>query len=93
MDHLIGRHAQKTKPCGFQNCLSLGISLPLAFVNRAIDFNHELELDAIEIDDKAPHRLLAAKLQPIATTIAQHLPQQLFRSCRILTESGCKTME
>ena len=76
---------------------AFGIVLGLIGVRIAIDFNDELGLRAVEVDDEAAHRVLPAELMPIKLPVPEVLPQPASagvssrRSCRARWKTGWTT--
>ena len=50
-------------------------------MRRTINFHNQSSFLAKEIDNECPDRHLAAKFQTPQASVAQHLPQNLFRLC------------
>src|SRR4030095_16697324 len=65
----------------------LVLALPM---HGTIDFERQAQLGAVEVDDVAADRLLAAKLEFMTAAIAQQLPGRALGSGRFPTESARK---
>ena len=70
------RHAKHAQPQPFEHSLTFGVSVGL-IVNRAVYFNNQTCLCAVEIHDEAVKRVLAAKAHA-ELLAAQALPEQVF---------------
>ena len=65
----------------FEELLTRIILIALRFVDWTVDFDHEVRVGAVEIDDEPVHRMLTPKID--AKLLApERLPQPVFCLCR-----------
>lgn len=68
----------------------VGEALLALKVHGAVDLERQLQLGAIEVDDVAPHGLLAAERETVAAAIAQQLPGGAFGRSGGATKFPCE---
>jgi hypothetical protein len=78
LDLLVGP-AHHGVPCCLKRGRPYFITIGLITMNRPIDFDNQMPLWTVEIDDKAAERMLAPEFESVEAAIAYMLPQSGLR--------------
>lgn len=96
------RKTHNSEPQPLEQCVPFEVVVPLCgqFVNRPIDFEHEVQVPTVEIDDEPVDDLLSTEPDTMDTTVPQQRPSlllshrssptQLPRDCCLLPASALR---
>jgi hypothetical protein len=80
--HRFRAEAKDLRSVGLEDLASPLVVAPLVSVDRAVDFDCEPELRAVEVDDESRQDVLAAKLVAFELAPSQALPELGLGLCR-----------